>query len=115
MNTPKVAWQILKEVYISCCNILKIKDIYLYGSYARGDFNKDSDIDILITVNENNITPNDRHNVAIVSSDLSLKYDITVSIILKSLSQFNRHSYLPYYRNVLKDGIKYRSEVIINE
>jgi len=31
----------------------KIKYVILYGSYARGDYNKDSDIDILIVVSDN--------------------------------------------------------------
>lgn len=30
----------------------KIREIILYGSYARGDYNKDSDIDILIVVSD---------------------------------------------------------------
>ena len=30
----------------------KVKKVILYGSYARGDYNKDSDIDILIVVSD---------------------------------------------------------------
>ena len=30
----------------------KIKHVILYGSYARGDYNKDSDIDILVVVSD---------------------------------------------------------------
>ena len=30
----------------------KIRQVILYGSYARGDYNKDSDIDILIVVSD---------------------------------------------------------------
>ena len=29
----------------------KIEEIIVFGSYARGDFNEDSDIDILIVLN----------------------------------------------------------------
>ena len=32
--------------------VLSVKDIYLYGSYARGTANKDSDIDIAVIVDE---------------------------------------------------------------
>ena len=31
----------------------RIRQVILYGSYARGDYNKDSDIDILIVVSDN--------------------------------------------------------------
>ena len=30
----------------------KIRQVILYGSYARGDYNKDSDIDVLIVVSD---------------------------------------------------------------
>ena len=30
----------------------RIRQVILYGSYARGDYNKDSDIDILIVVSD---------------------------------------------------------------
>ena len=33
-------------------NNFKINKIYLFGSYVRGDFNEDSDIDLYITLNE---------------------------------------------------------------
>ena len=30
----------------------KIRRVILYGSYARGDYNRDSDIDVLIVVSD---------------------------------------------------------------
>ena len=30
----------------------KIRQVILYGSYARGDYNRDSDIDVLIVVSD---------------------------------------------------------------
>lgn len=43
---------ILGEVYSACNPIFgyAIKDTYLYGSYARGDYHEESDIDILLAV-----------------------------------------------------------------
>ena len=38
----------------------KIEEIIVFGSYARGDFNEDSDIDILIIVNDDKIEENIR-------------------------------------------------------
>ena len=41
----------MHSVYHACSPIFgRIHDAYLYGSYARGDFNSESDIDILLTV-----------------------------------------------------------------
>ena len=51
MCTRNQALEILKSVYHACDPILghSIHDAILYGSYARGDFTAESDIDILLT------------------------------------------------------------------
>ena len=48
------------------------------------------------------------NDVAMIASDLSLEHDITVSVAVKSLPQFQRYAeILPYYKNVLSEGIRY--------
>lgn len=111
MCTKEKALCILNEVFDSCNPLLnsKIKDAYLYGSYARGDFHNESDVDILLTVD---MTAQDiskyRKYIAGVTSGLSLKHDVTVSVAVKPIEQFLKYSeVLPYYKNVIKDGIRY--------
>ncbi len=103
------ASKIVKEVKTICSQLFgdKLHDIYLYGSYARGDYDKESDIDILLTVNltQKQIIKYRKH-IAVICSDLSLKYDITVSISIQPLNLFIKFSQdLPFYRNVIKEGI----------
>ena len=102
---------ILEEVYNACNPILlnTIDSAYLYGSYARGDYHNESDVDILITANiSSSEISKYRNAVAVVTSDLSLKYDVTVSVTIKPLEQFLQYAnILPYYKNVIKEGIKY--------
>lgn len=104
------AVEILKKVYEKTLPIFKcIASAYLYGSYARGDYNNESDVDILLIVDlsQEEISEK-RMAVASVSSELSLEYGVTVSVTIKPKVQFNRYfSVLPFYRNVLKEGIKY--------
>lgn len=37
-------------------NNMVVKKIILYGSYARGDYRKDSDIDVAVVVSKNNVS-----------------------------------------------------------
>ncbi len=102
---------LLKEVYNQAKLVFgeDLRDVYLYGSYARGDYTEDSDIDFLVTVNASSDEISKlRHLISKASSRLSLQYDITFSVTVKPLEQFNKYSsVLPYYQNVLKEGIKY--------
>lgn len=101
---------ILKEAYNSCEKMFgQIKDAYLYGSYARGDYRDDSDVNILVTIDLTEEEISDHQwDVAHLSSNLSLKHDITVNINIKSLDQFEKqYSLTPLYQEILKEGIKY--------
>ncbi len=106
-----LAASIFKEVCTKCKSVLntKMQEAYLYGSYARGDYNKWSDIDILITVDADYLEI-EKYSDSIdeISSELSLKYDITLSVTMKPAKQFERFAdVLPYYSNVIKEGIRY--------
>lgn len=108
---------ILNEVYQRCHSVFssRLREAYLYGSYARGDFDTESDVDILLTVD---LEPTDistyRNQIAAISSDLSLEHDVTVSITIKSFDHFHRYSsVLPFYKNVLTEGIRYPVQIDI--
>ena len=76
MCTRNQAEEILHSVYAACSPIFgRIHDAYLYGSYARGDFTPETDIDILLTVDlEQAEIAKHRSDVATVTSRLSLEY-----------------------------------------
>lgn len=87
----------------------KLADAYLYGSYARGDYNEESDIDILLTAD---IQPEEimryQKTLSGINSDLSLEHGVTVSALVKPAAQFNKYAaVLPYYQNVIREGIRY--------
>lgn len=82
--------------------------VILYGSYARNSQDDHSDIDIMILVedSEENIKKYE-DEFADTVFELSLKYDIFLSIIFKSNNQFNRYlDILPFYMNVQNEGIE---------
>jgi len=111
MQSKAQALSILEEVYTACNQVFdkKICDAFLYGSFARGDQHEASDVDILLTVEEapEALLPY-RMALAHICSELGLAHDIMVSATVKSAAQFRQYAgVLPYYQNVLKEGIRY--------
>ena len=107
----KQAVAILGEVCRACNAVFekKISDAWLYGSYARGDYDEESDVDILLTVDvEPEELPTYRRAVCHVCSNLGLKHDVLLSPAIEPLQQFQRfQNVLPYYQNVIREGIRY--------
>lgn len=81
--------------------------IVLYGSYARGDYQKDSDIDIVAIVQGERAELQQRlKEVWDVSSDLELEYGTIVSPTVIPFEEFEKFKDdLPYYRNILNEGV----------
>ncbi len=85
-----------------------LEEIILYGSYARGDFDSESDIDIALIVKTNR-TDSVKYRKEIVNlmSDLSLDFDVLVSISCIPRNDFDRYKeVLPYYRNINCEGVR---------
>lgn len=80
----------------------------LYGSYARGDNDDESDVDIALIVNKNRDQLNEYNmKIARIMTDLSLEYEVLVSFSLIPIDEFNQYkSVLPYYMNIENEGIK---------
>ena len=108
--TQAKALDILAEVYQGCSKIFPqaIENVYLYGSYARGDFDKESDVDIFFTVDMDweGISRYSKQFDHFVS-ELSLKYDVLVSVMVNPLALFLQFDELPYFMNVKNEGIRY--------
>jgi len=102
--------QITKEVTQSTQSIIgdKLRKIILYGSYARGDYSSDSDVDIMVLADIfNGEISSFQKALNKIASNVSLVNDITVSILLIDMLFFDTHTdSLPFYRNVLSDGVE---------
>lgn len=81
--------------------------IILYGSYARGDFKDNSDMDIMIltSLSDTDIKKIE-DEVYDVSFEYELDYDVMISINIKNEKHFNYWlGALPYYDNIEREGI----------
>ena len=86
----------------------KIRAIYLYGSYARGDFDEESDIDFAAIVEDEKPQWNEKYEELVhKAGELDLEYEIFISPKVISSEHFDKYfPELPYYRNILKEGKK---------
>ena len=92
----------IKEVY-GC----HLKNVILYGSYARGDFRPDSDIDIMILVDMSDIELKSYgEKLSYMTYDFNLDHDIDIKPIAKSEEIFNKWVVnYPFYSNIHKEGV----------
>ena len=84
----------------------KLKEIILYGSYARGEQECDSDIDIMILVDErSDKLGQHRRSLSQLTSSLDLEYGAMVSPLLKDSETFEFwKGVLPFYKSVDSEG-----------
>jgi uncharacterized protein len=83
----------------------RLAKIILYGSYARGDFNEESDIDFMVILNDEEVRA--MKETLYTNSeiyDLTLKHDILVSMFATSKKKFDVATKM-FYQFVKKEGI----------
>lgn len=84
----------------------KLSGVYLYGSYARGDYRKGSDVDVMILLKDYKNYWNEQKKISQLASDVSLEYDVTVScIFIKELQWKTAGNKLPLIYNIHKEGL----------
>lgn len=88
----------------------QLKQVYLYGSYARGDFDEESDIDIVALI-DMELSDSERikyrKQLTSFSSQLGMKYDVLISPSTINYNTFKEYvAALPYYQNIQKEGVQ---------
>ena len=92
----------LKKIYGS-----HLQRIILYGSYARGDFRRDSDIDIMILLDMSDLDLKTYgQNLSYMTYDFNLDYGLDIKPIAKSEAHFRKWvKNYPFYANIQKEGV----------
>ena len=117
--TPDDLKQILTEVTEGLRGVFgsRLENVILYGSYARGEADEQSDIDIMVLVNDIPRSELWRYrelfNPILDEIEEKWEYEILISVILEDVPTFVYYGeYLPFFRNVMREGISFVREKV---
>ena len=106
---PNKIDKILNQFISQISNLIgdRLKKVILYGSYARGDYEKNSDIDIMILTDFNDKELVEyRMKIRDLACDLELENDVIISPLVRNIDKYNnRIDIIPFYMNVQKEGV----------
>ena len=81
-------------------------EVILYGSRARGDNKRDSDWDVMILLNRNNVDKKVEQTFRHHLLDLELEIGVPISVFVYSKSDWEgKYSITPLFRSIKKEGI----------
>ncbi len=85
-----------------------IEAIYLYGSYARGDYDEDSDIDFAAIVKGKRLdVQKKRWQLWSDANKIDLEFDVLTSPTAIPAVDFEKYkNESGYYKNIRKEGIR---------
>lgn len=106
--------RMLQEILKRLCGKLRdllgpsMRDVILFGSYARNDADDGSDIDIMILAD---MSRTDiaalQWKIGEIASDILLNYGILVSPIVENRTFFLENTeIMPFFRNIHQEGVR---------
>ena len=85
----------------------KLKKILLYGSYARGDNDEESDLDVMVLLDMDEKEIKRQHDKVLdVVVDLTTRYGIVLSVIENNYDYFyDWVDVLPFFASIEREGV----------
>jgi uncharacterized protein len=79
--------------------------LIVYGSFARGDYRDDSDLDILVLIDKEDVSRVDQKRIKYPLYDIEFDTGTIISPLVFSKRDWEtRHKNTPFYENVTKEG-----------
>ena len=110
MCTQRELFKIIKELRIRLEFLFKDEkiEVILFGSYARGDMQEGSDIDLLFLVDSSRQTIREKHwQVGEAAAEVLMDHGIVVSPIVENRAYYHANAnILPFFKNVQREGVR---------
>ena len=87
----------------------KLQQILLYGSCARGDYQQDSDIDVMLLLDvDPDHLAEERRKVFGIADEIDLEYDVVLTPVIQSSEVFRKYLAVSlFFQNVEREGVRY--------
>ena len=101
----------VKNIIIACRDAIRTNyptaGIVLYGSYARGQAGAESDVDLLVLLNED-VTAAKKRIIRDTLYEIGLAADLVISTIVRSYDTWNSpiSKATPHYKIIHQEGIQ---------
>lgn len=102
-NETEALEQLIKHIKHALRDQLSF--IKLFGSKSRGDFNSDSDVDVLLVIK--NRTEEILDTIAEIHLEVDLKYDPHISLVIFSEDEYKKNEVCetPFIKNIHNEGV----------
>lgn len=90
----------------------KLSKVILYGSYARGDYYENSDVDVMVLVKLTEVEIKEiAPTIYDLAYDIELEKGLHISVVIKNEEHFEYwEDTLPFYKNVRNEGVEINAE-----
>jgi predicted nucleotidyltransferase len=104
---PEGVQRALKELqeYLSQVYGERLRGIYLYGSYARGDFRPDSDVDVLIALEGMTNPSQEIDRIGDGVADICLDHNVLIATYPVPEDWLKQRK-SPLFENVRREGVR---------
>ncbi len=82
----------------------RLRGVYLYGSYARGDATEDSDIDVAVVLRGPFDAWEEDGRISVLTSDLSLQHECLLMPFFVTPEEYSQTPYA-VHRNIVREGV----------
>jgi len=106
ISIPPRQREALREIKKRLPGKFDIRALVLYGSFARGQADEESDVDLLV-VTARPLSRLERHEITDVVFDVNLQHDTSFSTLVVDLKSWEGglFSVLPIRDEIIRDGI----------
>ncbi|MCX6842771.1 MAG: nucleotidyltransferase domain-containing protein [candidate division WOR-3 bacterium] len=106
IRSPAEVRAILAELRLGLESLYgdRLRGLYLFGSYARGEAEPESDIDVLIVLDDVSDYPGEVNRTGFLASELSLRHGLSLSRVFLSRRAWTEGADF-FVKNVRQEGI----------